>query len=51
MNGDQLANQVNFVRLPDNVQAKAYRAMAEIRDRNGNLVETASLMHQIARYP
>lgn len=51
MNGDQLASQVNFVRLPDNVQAKAYRAMAEIRDRDGNLVETASLMHQIARRP
>ena len=25
--------------------------LGEIRDRNGNLVETASLMHQVARHP
>lgn len=50
MNGDQLANQVDFVRLPDDVQAKAFRAMSSIHDRAGNPVETGSLMHQVAGY-
>lgn len=50
MNGDQLADQVDFVRLPDDVQARAFSVMASIRDRDGNPVETASMMHQVARY-
>lgn len=33
--GDDLANRISFVRLPDAVQAKAFRAMSQIRDRNG----------------
>jgi len=33
--GDETANRVRFVRLPDTVQAKAFRAMAQIRDRDG----------------
>jgi phosphate transport system substrate-binding protein len=30
IHGDQLTDRINFVRLPDLVQAKAYRALAEI---------------------
>lgn len=35
VHGDELAGRVNFVRLPDLVQGKAFRALAAIRDRNG----------------
>lgn len=33
--GDNLANRTSFVRLPDVVQAKAFRAMSQIQDGNG----------------
>jgi phosphate transport system substrate-binding protein len=35
MHGDALAADAHFVRLPDAVQAKAYRALAEITDDKG----------------
>lgn len=35
MNGDALAANANFVRLPDPVQAKAYRALSSIHDTSG----------------
>jgi phosphate transport system substrate-binding protein len=36
MHGDALAAEAQFVRLPDAVQAKAYRALSEITDADGN---------------
>lgn len=38
MNGDALAAEADFVRLPDPVQAKAYKALASIRDGAGNVL-------------
>jgi len=35
MHGDSLAADAHFVRLPDAVQAKAYRALSEITDEKG----------------
>ncbi|WP_222105231.1 phosphate ABC transporter substrate-binding protein PstS [Denitromonas halophila] len=43
MHGDELANHANFVRLPDVVQAKAYRALATITNPNGTPIAYASL--------
>lgn len=43
MHGDELANHANFVRLPDAVQAKAYRALAAITSHNGTPLAYASL--------
>jgi len=34
-NGDTLVQDNNFVRLPDRVQASAFRMMASIRDQSG----------------
>lgn len=47
-NGDALANQVNFVRLPDSVQAKSYRALASIHDRNGVPIGVGELSIKLA---
>jgi len=38
MHGDALAVDADFVRLPDPVQAKAYKALSSIRDSAGNLL-------------
>lgn len=46
--GDELANRVNFVRLPDTIQAKAYRALAGIRDANGLPIGVGELSVKIA---
>ena len=35
LHGDNLVGRAHFVRLPDLVQAKAYRALAEVRDPHG----------------
>lgn len=35
VNGDTLVNENNFVRLPDRVQATAFKAITAIRDQNG----------------
>lgn len=51
MNGDQLANQVNFIRLPDAIQAKAFRAMAEIRDSQGTPLGVGELGYRLAATP
>ena len=37
MHGDALAAEAHFVRLPDPVQAKAYRALAQVHDAQGNV--------------
>ena len=51
MNGDQLANQINFIRLPDLIQAKAFRALAEIRDSNGTAIGVGELGYRLASHP
>lgn len=38
VNGDTLVQENNFVRLPDRVQASAFKAIASIKDRTGNLI-------------
>lgn len=43
MHGDELAQRANFVRLPDVVQAKAYRALAAITSPSGTPIAYASL--------
>lgn len=43
MHGDELASLAHFVRLPDVVQAKAYRALATITSREGKSIAYASL--------
>lgn len=43
MHGDELASKANFVRLPDVVQAKAYRALATITSPAGTPIAYASL--------
>ena len=35
MNGDRLVQEANFVRLPDRVQAGAFKVIASIRDKSG----------------
>lgn len=35
MNGDTLVQQNNFVRLPDRIQALAFKAITSVKDRNG----------------
>ncbi|WP_287925332.1 phosphate ABC transporter substrate-binding protein PstS [Diaphorobacter sp.] len=35
VNGDALVQENNFVRLPDHVQAAAFKTMASVRDRSG----------------
>lgn len=45
MNGDALATEANFVRLPDPVQAKAYRALASIVDTQGRVLVFDALTH------
>jgi phosphate transport system substrate-binding protein len=35
LNGDALVSENNFVRLPDRVQASAFKVIASIRDKNG----------------
>ena len=46
MRGDELANKLNFVRLPDRVQAKAFRALTEVVDLNGQPIGFKSLQMQ-----
>lgn len=48
MSGDELANRVNFVRLPDTIQAKAYRALADIRDKQGMPIGAGELSTKLA---
>ena len=43
MHGDELASLAHFVRLPDGVQAKAYRALATITSQAGTPIAYASL--------
>lgn len=43
LHGDDLAKQVNFVRLPTTIQAKSYRAIASIVDRNGAPIGVGAL--------
>ncbi|MBT0963755.1 phosphate ABC transporter substrate-binding protein PstS [Denitromonas iodatirespirans] len=43
MHGDELASLAHFVRLPDGVQAKAYRALATITSPDGAPIAYASL--------
>lgn len=40
MHGDRLVDRALFVRLPDVIQAKSYRALAEVRDHNGASIVT-----------
>lgn len=35
LNGDTLVHENNFVRLPDRVQASAFKAITSVRDKNG----------------
>jgi phosphate transport system substrate-binding protein len=36
INGDALVQKSNFVRLPDRVQALAFKAIASVQDRQGH---------------
>lgn len=38
LNGDILVQESNFVRLPDRVQASAFRAITRVKDKAGNLI-------------
>lgn len=46
MRGDELANRLHFVRLPDTVQGKAFRALTEVVDREGRSIGYRSLQWQ-----
>ncbi len=46
MRGDDLANRLNFVRLPDIVQAKAFRTLVEVADKNGTPIGIRGLQMQ-----
>ncbi len=39
MNGDRVVSEIDFVRLPDMVQAKIYAEMARITDSKGNMLK------------
>jgi phosphate transport system substrate-binding protein len=39
MNGDALVQKSNFVRLPNRVQALAFKAIASVHDRKGNILK------------
>lgn len=39
LNGDTLVHENNFVRLPDRVQASAFKVITFIRDKNGKPLE------------
>lgn len=41
VNGDALVQTSNFVRLPDRVQASAFKAIASIRDKSGSAIGMA----------
>lgn len=41
VNGDALVQTSNFVRLPDRVQASAFKAIASIRDKSGTPIGMA----------
>ena len=43
VNGDTLVQTNNFVRLPDRVQALAFRTITSIRDKNGNAIGMQSM--------
>ena len=43
VNGDTLVQTNNFVRLPDRVQALAFRTITSIRDKNGNAIGMYSI--------
>ncbi len=43
IHGDDLAKKVNFVRLPNSIQAKSFRAIASIVDRRGTPIGVDSL--------
>lgn len=47
LHGDALANRINFVRLPDLVQAKAFRTLAEVVDHNGNPIGLEGFSKQV----
>ena len=36
--GDALVQQASFVRLPDRVQAAAFKAISGVRDKSGNAI-------------
>ena len=38
LNGDALVQESNFVRLPDRVQAAAFKAITSVRDKAGNAI-------------
>jgi len=38
LNGDTLVHENNFVRLPNRVQASAFRAITTVKDKEGNLI-------------
>ena len=38
LNGDGLVKENNFVRLPDRVQAAAFKAITSVRDKSGNAI-------------
>lgn len=44
MNGDKLVHDNNFVRLPDRVQAAAFKTITSIKDKAGNPIGLTSLV-------
>jgi phosphate transport system substrate-binding protein len=49
IHGDQLTDRINFVRLPDLVQAKAYRALASIVGQDGKPIGFEALRTLVPR--
>jgi phosphate transport system substrate-binding protein len=43
INGDRLVQLSNFVRLPDIIQAKAFKAISSIRNRSGEVIGAQSI--------
>ena len=43
VNGDTLVQTNNFVRLPDRVQALAFKSITSIKDKNGNAIGMQSM--------
>jgi phosphate transport system substrate-binding protein len=43
INGDRLVQLSNFVRLPDLIQAKAFKAISSVRNRSGEAIGAQSI--------
>jgi phosphate transport system substrate-binding protein len=49
MSGDKLVQKSNFVRLPDRIQARAYKAITSIKDTNGAALRVNMISYTVAQ--